>query len=102
MGYKESAGADKVVFKVDRYYHIDWLAEKDLPLHYGRVDIDVVYESLIHELAGDSLASDEWIILKESVYQQKQPEQLDEQTVVLEAKTKKKNSSIERYNRRQR
>ena len=89
MGYKEAAGSGKAAFKVDRYYHTDWLAEEDLPLHLEGLTIDAVYENLIRQIAGGSLIGGESTTLKESVEQQKQRERLEKQIAALEAKIKK-------------
>ena len=89
MGYKEAAGSGKAAFKVDRYYHTDWLAEEDLSLHLEGLTIDAVYENLIRQIAGDCLTGNESTTLKESVEQQKQREQLEKQIAALEAKMKK-------------
>lgn len=89
MGYKEAAGSGKAAFKVDRYYHTDWLAEEDLPLHLEGLTIDAVYENLIRQIAGERLTGGESTTLKESVEQQKQREQLEKQIAALEAKMKK-------------
>lgn len=89
VGYKEAAGSGKAVFKVDRYYRTEWLAEEKLPLHLEGLTIDAVYENLIRQIAGDSLSGGEDTTLKESVEQQKQREQLDKQITALEAKMKK-------------
>ena len=89
LGYKEAAGSGKAAFKVDRYYHTDWLAKEDLPLHLEGLTIDAVYENLIRQIAGGSLIGGESTTLKESVEQQKQREQLEKQIAALEAKIKK-------------
>ena len=88
MGYKEAAGSGKAAFKVDRYYHTDWLAEEDLSLHLEGLTIDAVYENLIRQIAGDILNGGESTTLKESVEQQKQRESLEKQIATLEAKIK--------------
>ncbi len=89
MGYKEAAGSGKAAFKVDRYYHTEWLSEEELPLHLEGLTIDAVYENFIRQIAGDSLSGGEDTTLKESVEQQKQREQLEKQIAALEAKMKK-------------
>ncbi len=89
MGYKEAAGSGKAAFKVDRYYHTDWLAEEDLPLHLEGLTIDAVYENLIRQIAGKGLFREKNATLKESVERQKQREQLEKQIAALEAQMKK-------------
>lgn len=89
MGYKEAASSGKAAFKVDRYYHTDWLAEKDLPLCLEGLTLDAVYENFIHQIAGESLFREKNATLKESVERQKQREQLEKQIAALEAQMKK-------------
>lgn len=89
MGYKEAASSGKVAFKVDRYYHTDWLAEKDLPLRLEGLTLDAVYENFIRQIAGESLFREKNATLKESVERQKQREQLEKQIAALEAQMKK-------------
>ena len=89
MGYKEAAGSGKAAFKVDRYYHTDWLAEEDLPLHLEGLTMDAVYENFIRQMAGNQLRHAENATLKESIEQQTQREQLEKQIAALEAKMKK-------------
>lgn len=89
MGYKETAGSGKVAFKVDRYYRTEWLTEEELPLHLEGLTIDAVYENFIRQIAGEQLTGSKNTILKESVKQQKQREQIKKQIAMLEAKIKK-------------
>lgn len=89
MGYKEAASSGKAAFKVDRYYHTDWLSEKDLPLCLEGLTLDAVYENFIHQIAGESLFREKNATLKESVERQKQREQLEKQIAALEAQMKK-------------
>lgn len=89
MGYKEAAGSGKAAFKVDCYYHTEWLTEEELPLRLEGLTIDAVYENFIRQIAGDRLIGGENTTLKESVEQQKQREQIEKQIAALETKMKK-------------
>ena len=89
MGYKEAASSGKAAFRVERYYHTEWLTEEELPLHLEGLTIDAVYENFIRQIAGDRFTSNENTTLKESVEQQKQREQIEKQVAALEAKMKK-------------
>ena len=89
MGYKEAASSGKAAFRVDRYYHTDWLAEKDLPLCLEGLTLDAVYENFIRQIAGEGLSREKNATLKESVERQKQREQLEKQIAALEAQMKK-------------
>ena len=54
IGYKEaSAGINS--FKVNRYYHTEWMEEADLPLRLEGLTLDAVYENLVRQIAGSSL-----------------------------------------------
>lgn len=54
IGYKEaSTGANS--FKVNRYYHTDWMEEAELPLRLEGLSLDAVYENLVRQIAGGSL-----------------------------------------------
>ena len=54
IGYKEaSAGTNS--FKVNRYYHTDWMDEAALPLRLEGLTLDAVYENLVRQIAGGSL-----------------------------------------------
>jgi len=89
MGYKETAISGKAAFKVDRYYHTEWVDEEELPLHLEGLTMDAVYENFIRQIAGNSLNGKEHTTLKESIEQQKKREQLEKQIATLEAKIRK-------------
>lgn len=91
IGYKTlvAAGGGKNAFKVDRYYHTDWLAEEDLPLHLAGLNMDAVYENLVRQIAGDRLQSGQGESFQEAVEREKQREQLKKQILALEKKIKR-------------
>ena len=51
IGYKEATAGNNA-FKVERYYHTDWLAEDELSLKVEGLNLDAVYESFVRQLAG--------------------------------------------------
>lgn len=65
--YKEKAGSGSSAFKVDTYYHTDWLLEDVLVLKLDGLNMDSVYENYVRQIAGDALhvASSETESLKE-------------------------------------
>lgn len=92
IGYKEAAAAGgKNAFKVDRYYHTDWLAAEDLPLQIAGLDMDAVYDNLVRQIAGDRLQSGqaEDLPLQAAVEREKQRQQLKKQILALEKKIKR-------------
>ena len=87
--YKEEAASGNSAFKVDTYYHTEWLEEEKLPLKADGLDIDRVYENFVRQIAGDALKNVNDESLKESVEREKRREQLKKQIAVLEAKIRK-------------
>lgn len=87
--YKEEAASGNSAFKVDTYYHTEWLAQEELPLKADGLDIDKVYENFVRQIAGDALQTVNDESLKESVEREKKREQLKKQISVLEAKIRK-------------
>ncbi|MFC1238381.1 DUF4391 domain-containing protein [Treponema vincentii] len=97
MRYKETAISGKAAFKVDRYYHTEWVDEKELPLHLEGLTMDAVYENFIRQISGDSLSGKEHTTLKESIEQQKKREQLEKQIAALEAKIRKEKQPKKKF-----
>ena len=89
IGYKEAAASGSSAFKVNRYYHTDWMPEDELQLRIDGLNIDTVYESLVRQIAGDKLQADSGESLKESVERDKKKKQLEKQIAALESKMRK-------------
>ena len=89
IGYKEAAASGSNAFKVNRYYHTDWMPEDELQLRIDGLNMDTVYESLVRQIAGDKLKADSGESLKESVERDEKKKQLEKQIAVLENKMKK-------------
>lgn len=51
IGYKEAATSGES-FKVNRYYHTDWMPEHELNLKFEGLNIDAVWENLIAQIGG--------------------------------------------------
>ena len=89
IGYKEAAASGSNAFKVNRYYHTDWMPEDELQFHIDGLNMDAVYESLVRQIAGDKLQTDSGESLKESVERDEKKKQLEKQISVLENKMRK-------------
>ena len=89
IGYKEAAASGSSAFKVNRYYHTDWMPEDELQLHIDGLNMDAVYESLVRQIAGDKLLSESGESLKESVERDEKRKQLEKQIATLESKMRK-------------
>lgn len=83
IGYKEASSGNSA-FKVDSYYHTDWLEETDLILKPEGLDLDAVYESFVRQIAGDKLQNN--VDLKTSVEISKRKERLKKEIAALEKK----------------
>ena len=89
IGYKEAAASGSNAFRVSRYYHTNWMPENELHLGIDGLNMDAVYESLVHQIAGDQLQTDSGESLKESVERDEKKKQLEKQIAALESKMKK-------------
>ena len=87
IGYKEATASGNKAFKVNGYYHTEWLAEDELPLKLEGLSVDTVYENFVRQIAGDKLKSETSCeSLKESVARDEQKQALQKQIDTLKAK----------------
>lgn len=90
IGYKEAAASGNKAFKVNGYYHTEWLAEDELPLKLEGLNVDAVYENFVRQIAGDKLKTEAaGESLKESVARDEQRQVLQKQIATLQAKIRK-------------
>ena len=89
IGYKEAAASGSNAFKVNRYYHTDWMPESELQFQINGLDMDAVYENLVRQIAGDALGSESGESLQASVERDEKRRQLEKQIAALEAKMRK-------------
>ena len=90
IGYKEAAASGNKAFKVNGYYHTEWLVEDELPLKLEGLNGDAVYENFVRQIAGDKLKTEAaGESLKESVARDEQKQALQKQIATLQAKIRK-------------
>ena len=89
IGYKEASGSGNATFKVNRYYHTEWMPPQDLPLRMEGLTIDAVYENFVRQIAGDALEGGQSETLKESVDRSEKRAQLEKQIAALQGKVRK-------------
>lgn len=90
IGYKEAAASGNKAFKVNGYYHMEWVIEDELPLKLEGLSIDAVYENFVRQIAGDRLNIEKnGESLKESVEREEQRQAVQKQIEVLKAKIRK-------------
>lgn len=89
IAYKEIAGSGSAAFKVNQYYHTDWLPEEELPLKLEGLSTDAVYENFIRQIAGAQLYAAPAESLRDSVERSQQRAALQKQIDKLQAKIRK-------------
>ena len=90
IGYKEAAASGNKAFKVNEYYHTEWLAEDELPLKLEGLNVDAVYENFVRQIAGDKLKTEAaGESLKESVARDERKQALQKQIDNLKVKIRK-------------
>ena len=90
IGYKEATLSGNKAFKVNGYYHTDWLSEEELPLKLTGLSLDEVYENFVRQIAGDKLKTE--VVgrsLKESVARDEQKQELQKRITTLQSKIRK-------------
>ena len=89
IGYKEAVSSGNGTFKVNGYYHTDWMQEEKLQLTINGLNMDTVYESFVRQIAGDKLQTDSSESLRESVERDEKKKQLEKQITALEKKMRR-------------
>lgn len=90
IGYKEATASGNKAFKVNGYYHTEWLAEDELPVKLEGLNVDAVYENFVRQIAGDKLKKEAaGESLKESVAREELKQALQKQIATLQAKIRK-------------
>lgn len=88
IGYKEVSSGDNA-FKVNKYYHTDWLSEQDLQIKIDGLDMDSIYANLVRQIGGIENSNDS--SLGEQIADKEYREKLEKEIAKLEklARTEK-------------
>ena len=89
IGYKEAATSGNNAFKVNRYYHTEWMPENELQFSIDGLNMDAVYENLVRQIAGEILQTNSNERLKDSIERDEERRRLEKQIVALENKIRK-------------
>ena len=91
IGYKEVALSGSNAFKVNGYYHTEWMTEEKLQevLRIEGLSTDAVYENFVRQIAGKVLQGDSAETLKESVEKDERRKELEKQIAALQSKIRK-------------
>lgn len=87
--YKEAAGSGTNAFKVNTYYHTDWMEETALPLKLDGLNIDQVYENFVRQIAGKALNFGTSETLKKAVEKDNYRQELQKQIAALQVKVRR-------------
>lgn len=92
IGYKEQSQTKQGTFKVNSYYHTDWVKPDQLNFRLDGLNVDVIYDNFIRQIAGERLQSTNEntgrtaVNLKEAIEIDEKRQKLKKQIAVLEAK----------------
>ena len=85
--YKEESVS--AAFKVGNYYHTDWVTEETFSLRIDGLNMDTIYENLVRQIAGDTLAQKNGESLKDTVERQAAREKLSKEIERLRSKIRR-------------
>lgn len=90
IGYKEAVLSGNKAFKVNSYYHTDWLSEEELPLKITGLSLDEVYENFVRQIAGNKLnVQTSGESLKNTIERNEKKQVVQKQIALLQAKIRK-------------
>ena len=81
IGYKEQSGGDNA-FKVNKYYHTEWLDEQSASIKLEGFDTDSIYENLERRIGGIESGGDD--TLGEQIADKERREKLEKEIARLE------------------
>lgn len=90
IGYKEAAASGNKAFKVNGYYHTEWMDIDELPVKLEGLNVDAVYEGFVRQIAGEILQCyNSGESLKDSVEREEKRKLLQKQIEKLQVKIRK-------------
>lgn len=81
IGYKEQSTGDNA-FKVNKYYHTDWLDGQSAKVKIEGFDMDKVYKNLVRQIGGIDSSTDN--SLGEQIADKERREKLEKEIAMLE------------------
>lgn len=88
IGYKESATTGNKAFKVERYYHTEWMPRESLCFELNGHTLDAVYENLVRQIGGSELKASSDEDLKVSVARDAERKRIEAEIVKLEKRAR--------------
>ncbi len=86
IGYKEESQSKAETFKVNRYYHTEWINKDEIQLELDGLNMDTLYDGFIRQLARDSLTINESESVGTAILRTEEKEKLEKQISTLEKK----------------
>ena len=86
IGYKEESQTKAEILKVNRYYHTDWLTKDKIHFEIDGLNMDLLYEGFIKQIAGDTLTINVNESVGIAILRTEEKEKLDKQISALEKK----------------
>ena len=89
IAYKEKTTKKDAAFQLKECYHTAWMMHEDLSLNLTALNMDVLYESFVRQIAGDALQAQNNESLQESVERQQEREKIQKQIKKLQAQMRR-------------
>ena len=86
IGYKEESQTRAETFKVNRYYQTDWLTKDKIHFEIDGLNMDLLYEGFIKQIAGDTLTINVNESVGIAILRTEEKEKLDKKISALEKK----------------
>ncbi len=89
IAYKQSSSSVNMAFKVNQYYHTDWLDEDKLPIKLEGMTVDAVYDNFAYQIAGETLQAGKEESLQDAVERKEKITKLKKQIETLQSKIRR-------------
>lgn len=89
IGYKEATQSGANAFKVNNYFHTDWLKEDELSLKLDGLNLDAVYENYVYQIAGNDIQPNNNLSLQDNIEIEEKKKSIQRQIDILESKIRK-------------
>lgn len=84
IGYKVESQSKAEAFKVNRYYHTDWINKDDIQLEVDGLNMDMLYDGFIKQIARDNLRISENESVSVAIHKTEERENLENKISSLE------------------
>ena len=89
IAYKEQTAKKNAAFQLKECYHTAWMMHEDLSLNLTALNMDALYESLVRQITGEALPSQNDESLSDTVARHQERERIQKQIKKLQAQMKR-------------